>query len=389
MSDKIPQHQRAVELTAVGQPLQLNLKRPVPTPSPTQVLVKVLVVGINPHDAKARSYGLFAIPPWTPRPAFPSLVGNDVVGRVVSIGEQVKPGLSVGDVVVSHADLRQLDIAAETSPQHGTQQYAVADPAFLAKVPPRLENGLDAMGSIPTNAIAPLFALFASVPEQGKAGGLGIPAPWMHDVSAEWEQKIQDFDHKGTTVLVVGGGSNCGRWGVQLLKLAGIGRIVVVGGDEQEMKELGATHVIDRHGDVDEVLTRVREVVGNDLLYAYDAVNPPSGQVLAARALSTKTRGRLARLVRSPDADLTKLVENDVGFDLINVLGGSQFNTEIAARFWERIEGWMADGSLRATPWQSDFFQEDWSDAADKVNNLFDRYDRGERVVKMHFHVRE
>lgn len=389
MTTTPPTTQRALELVALKQPLQLSTTRTIPNPSPTQVLIKVLVAGLNPHDAKARSLGLFVVPPWSPRPAFPAVIGNDVVGRIVRVGDKVTRSLKVGDMVVAHADLRHLDIALETSSQHGLQEYAVADPEFLAKVPAGLVEGVDAVATVPTNAIAALFGLFASLPGESGVGGLGIPAPWMRDVSVEWEQKISNFDYKATTVLIVGGGSNCGRWAVQLLKLAGIGKIVVVGGSEQELKGLGATAVIDRHGDVEDVLGRVTQAADEDLVYAFDCVNPPSGQVLAARALSTKARGRLARLVRSPHLDLAGLTSNEAGFDVVNVLGSSQFNPDIAAPFWERLETWMADGSLHATPYERVSIREDWSDAAEKVNELLDRYDRGDRVVKTHFHFEE
>ena len=49
----------------------------------------------------------------------------------------------------------------------------------------------------------------------------------------------------------------------------------------------------------------------------------------------------------------------------------------------------MADGSLHATPYERVSIREDWSDAAEKVNELLDRYDLGDRVVKTHFHFEE
>ncbi len=50
--------------------------------------------------------------------------------------------------------------------------------------------------------------------------------------------------------LLLGGGSSCGKFAIQIAKLAGIGKIVSVGGSEQELKVFGATDVIDRHGDM-------------------------------------------------------------------------------------------------------------------------------------------
>ena len=380
--------QRALEVVEVAKPLQLNTNRQIPIPSPQQILIKVLVAGLNPHDAKSRSRGLFITPPFVDQSVLPAVLGNDVVGRIVSIGEAVKTArpLHVGDVVVTQADLRHnITSGGSTSAQNALQEYAVADPSFLSVVPSDLPNGLDAMATVPTNAIASLFALFAS-PATG-TGGLGIPAPWMSEVNPEWKEAVEKFDYGGTTVLVIGGGSNCGRWAVQLLKLAGIGKIVVVGGNEQELKTLGATAIVDRHGEEDEVLGRIHEAAGDDLLYAFDAVNPPSGQLLAARALSKEHRGSLSRLVRNPPLELEEQVsDKKAGFAVINVLGGSQFNPEIAVPFWERLEEWMRDGTLQGTPYRREPIKADWSDAADKVNELLDRYDHGARIEKTHFH---
>jgi len=43
--------------------------------------------------------------------------------------------------------------------------------------------------------------------------GLGIPASWMLGT--------EDYDYASTAILVVGNGSNCGQFVMQLAKLAG------------------------------------------------------------------------------------------------------------------------------------------------------------------------
>lgn len=115
---------------------------------------------------------------------------------------------------------------------------------------------------------------------------LGLPPPWAKE-SGRVEK-----------LLIVGGGSNCGKFAVQLSKLAGIQKIIVIDGHESQLKALGATDVIDRHGEEDAVVKKVRAVVGDDLVYAFDAVNMPDGLGLAFKALSGHTKGKLARLVR-------------------------------------------------------------------------------------------
>lgn len=112
-------------------------------------------------------------------------------------------------------------------------------------------------------------------------------------LSPSWTENAQTFNYTNITLLLVGGGSVAGWFAVQLAKIAGIGKVVVVGGRGHELKANGATHVLDRHGGQDVVLERIRSVVGDDLIYAYDVVNLPEGQLLALNALSSHTKGYL------------------------------------------------------------------------------------------------
>ncbi|KAI9880582.1 MAG: hypothetical protein M1823_006726, partial [Watsoniomyces obsoletus] len=121
---------------------------------------------------------------------------------------------------------------------------------------------------------------------------------------------------------------NCGRFAVQFAALAGIGRIVVVGGDEAELKSYGASHVLDRHGSDDVVLSRIRDIVGDELLYAYDTVNMPDKLHLAINALSTTKRGQLARLVPVGVPDETKIYPKKDGYQLLNVFGHPRVRVE-------------------------------------------------------------
>jgi NADPH2:quinone reductase len=122
---------------------------------------------------------------------------------------------AVGDRLVSHGSL-------DNYGQNGLQEYAVADLYATAKIPPSISD--DEAATLPTCVFAPLCAIFDS---------LNLPAPWA--------DTAQQYDRAGTTLLIVGGGSSCGRFGVQLAKLANIGKIVVVGGNEKELKAYGAT----------------------------------------------------------------------------------------------------------------------------------------------------
>ncbi|KAH8888034.1 putative alcohol dehydrogenase [Thozetella sp. PMI_491] len=331
----MPSTQKALVVSELGKPV---------------TLVKVTVAGLNPHDGKSRDYGLFIAND------LPSILTNDVVGKVTKLG-QGATGIAVNDRIVYHPSF------APGSTQNGLQEYAIADLWAAAKIPDSITD--DEAATLPTNIFAPLVALFEK---------LQIPAPWS--------PAAKKFDYAGAIILIVGGGSNCGRFGVQLAKLAGIGRIVVVGGDEAELKSYGATHVIDRHAPYETLLMRIREVVGDDLVYAYDAVSPVDGQLLALNALSTYKRGILARLIPTGPVDESKVLGKKAGFDVRDVFGSSHEQPELAVGFWSRVTGYLKNGQIRPLSYT---VKEGL--LANNVNSVLDAYKNGEAVTKTHIHL--
>lgn len=344
------QTQKALIVTAVGKPVSLVEDRSIPQPGSNQVQVKVSVAGINPHDHKARDRGLFI------SENLPAVLTNDVVGKVTRIGEGVS-GITVGDRIVSQPAF------TPGSTQNGLQEYAVADIGALARIPDSISD--DEAATIPTNLIASLVGLFDA---------LKIPAPWTPD--------SKSFDYANTALLIVGGGSNCGRFAVQLAKLANIGKIVVVGGNVEELTGYGATHVLDRHGGDDAVLERIQAVVGDDLIYAFDAINPPQGQVLAVNALSSHAKGTLARLVPVGPIDESKVKGKKAGFAVENVFGSSQVKHELSSPFWERLPGYLEAGSIKPLG-----YVVKKGLTAENVNEVLDAYRDGKAVTKTHIHI--
>lgn len=327
----------------------------VPQPAPKQVQIRVTVAALNPHDQKIRDNGLFI------KDSVPAILGSDITGVVTIVGPEVTK-FKAGDRIVSQSRI-------DGNSQKALQQYAVVDEQFSSKIPAGFSDH-DA-ASLPTNAAAALIALFDE-------SGLGIPAPWS--------SKAEAFDYVGTALLVLGGGSNCGRFGVQLAKLAGIGKIVVVGGSEEELRRYGATHILNRHDGNEAVLERIRDVVGDDLVYAFDAINLPTEQHLAISALSNSKNGTLARLRFSVGAiNESKIIgEKRMGYEAHNVLGLSHIKHETAKPFWDRVEGYLKNGSL--LPLRYAIVD---SLDANRVNELLDRYRDGKRVIQTHFRVSE
>ena len=118
--------------------------------------------------------------------ALPAVLTNDVVWRVVALGPDVSK-YAIGDLVVYHPAFNKPFFKI------GFQKQALADLDFSAKFPEGFTG--DDGATLPTNVIAPLVALF-------DAGNLAFPAPWTDEA--------KDFDYKSKTLLIMGGGSNCG-----------------------------------------------------------------------------------------------------------------------------------------------------------------------------------
>ncbi|RYO88007.1 hypothetical protein DL766_004982 [Monosporascus sp. MC13-8B] len=340
---------KALLVSEVGKPVTLVSDRLIPEPGANQVQVKVTVAGLNPHDEKSRDQGLLIT-------SLPSILTNDVVGRVTKLG-QGATNTVIGDRIVYQASL------APGSTQNGLQEYAIADLGALAKILDSITD--DEAATLPTNIIAPLVALFETL-----------------QILAPWSPAAKGFDYANAAILIVGGGSNCGRFGVQLAKLAGIGRIVVVGGDEAELKSFGATHVIDRQAGYETVLAHIRDIVGDDLVYAYDAVNPPDGQLLALNALSSHKQGALARLLPRDPVDESKILGKKAGFNVRDVFGSSYQHPRLAGGFWSRVMGYIEAGQIK--PLAYDVKK---GLLASNVNEVLDAYKDGKAVTKTHIHL--
>ncbi|KAL2830214.1 putative alcohol dehydrogenase [Aspergillus cavernicola] len=355
--------QKALIVSEIGKPVTLVSDWPIPEPSTDQVQVKVTVAGINAHDAKSRDWGLFILLDLSPATKqdpgatdLPSVLTHDVVGRVTKLGPGVTD-LAVGDRIVYQPSF------TPGSTQNGLQEYAIADLGALAKIPDSITD--DEAATLPTNIITPLVALFEA---------LQIPTPWS--------SAAKEFDYANTAILIVGGGSNCGQFGVQLAKLANIGRIIVVGGDQTKLESFGATHVIDRHAGYETILAKIRGIVGDDLVYAYDTINPPEGQLLALNALSSSKKGALARLLPLGPVDESKVLGKRAGFDVHDLFGSSHAHPELAAEFWSRAPRYLEAGQIKPLA-----YEVKKGLLPSNVNEVLDAYTDGKRVTKTHIHL--
>ncbi|EWZ28563.1 hypothetical protein FOZG_17772 [Fusarium oxysporum Fo47] len=191
--------QKTLLLDEVGKPLIVG-DRLIPQPGKNQLLVKVLVAGLNPHDQRTRDAGLYVT-------SMPYVLANDLVGEVVTAGTgEYSAKFTLGERVFGHT-------FAEGGFHNDFNGAGLSD---------------DEASTIPVIVLAGFIALFAS-------SGHGLPPPFSPEAKS--------FDFASVTLLVIGGGSNTGRAVVELAKLDGIGRIIAVAGhrDKATLESIGAT----------------------------------------------------------------------------------------------------------------------------------------------------
>jgi len=193
---------------------------------------------------------------------------------------------------------------------------------------------------------------------------LGLPAPW------------DDDKPRPDNILIVGGGSNCGKFAVQLAKLAKVPNIFVVGGDEVLLQKLGETQVFDRHLTEDDLVDKICKATGNNVSYALDAVNLPEGLGLTLKALSDDRPGKVARLLP------VGTVEDTKGHELLDVLGLFLYRNPLCVSFWERLSGYVEAGAIVPTSYS----MQDGLDA-DAVNAALDAYRDGKSKEKPQFRL--
>jgi putative PIG3 family NAD(P)H quinone oxidoreductase len=195
---QIPSTMIAIDPAEAGGPeVLIPVERPVPRPGPGELLVKVAAAGVNRPDVIQREGK------YPPPPGAPSIMGLELAGEVVALGEG--------------ADARLLGrLVTALVAGGGYAEYAVAPSGQCLAVPPSLTM-VEAAG-LPEN----LFTVWSNMFERGRA------AP-------------------GETVLIHGGTSGIGTIATMLAKIFGLSVIATAGTAYKCRRalEIGADHAID------------------------------------------------------------------------------------------------------------------------------------------------
>ncbi|KAH9216792.1 chaperonin 10-like protein [Leptodontidium sp. 2 PMI_412] len=278
---------QAILVEEIGKPMVLG-SRQTPQPQPGQFLVRVQSTMLLPHDTYGRDGGLFF------GDRLPFVIGTNISGIIESLGPNTA-SFQVGDRVFG------LGNPASLTPEFsGLQEYALLEAEACAKIP----NGFsfDQAATFPVNVITSIGALFHPL-------GFGFSAPF---------HESDKTDEKDTSILIIGGGSNVGKY--------------------------GATHVVDRHASEFEIASQIQSIVGEDGLdKIYDCVS--WDHTFPIGLLSTKTPGAL--LVLHPSQEAEKFVkEKGLDVRVQFIVGTSEFLQPLTKQVWECLPGWIEEGKL-------------------------------------------
>ncbi len=209
----IPTIMLALDPASPGGPeVLVPVERPVPMPGQCEVLVRVAAAGVNRPELMQRAGR------YPPPPGAPTILGLELAGEVVAVGEGVDP-IQLGQPVCALVG-------------GGAQaEYAVAPFGQCLPVPASLT--MIEAAAIPET----LFTVWTNLFERAYAT-------------------------EGDTVLIHGGTSGIGTMAIALCRLFGITAIVTVGSDAKRdaALALGAAHAINYR--TEDFVEAVREATG-------------------------------------------------------------------------------------------------------------------------------
>ncbi|KAI4163277.1 MAG: hypothetical protein LQ342_003012 [Letrouitia transgressa] len=257
-----PGHHLAAVLNAKDTPLELT-HRCTPTPGPDELLIDVKSVALNPVDHVMRDTGMLVS-------AYPTVLGSDVAGTVLSAGSSVGPAApKPGTRVAAFASAFYF----KGAPDYGGLQTRVVIPAYSAVTLPQRTSFNK--GSLLPMAVLTAFSGFNSI---------GVPLDTVYTA----------VDRPG--LLVWGGASSVGSAVVQVARTMGF-RVYATASlrHSEYLQSLGATRVFDyKDTDVEGKIVSAVKEDGATLRTGYLAAGPVQPCVDILKELKGDATAKLA-----------------------------------------------------------------------------------------------
>ena len=204
----------------------LKLKEiPEPKPKPNEVVFKVKAAGLNYDDI----WGMRGKPIQI---QMPHISGTDAAGQVIAIGDEVK-NIKVGDRIVSHGNISCRVCRACTE----GREYDCKERKVWG-----FQTG-------------PLWGGYCEITHLPEVNAVKIPDNISYDEAAaasmvlmtSWHMLVGRAKIKpGQTVLIMGGGSGMGTFGIQIAKLFGCDVITTASPDKLDRcLKIGADYAVD------------------------------------------------------------------------------------------------------------------------------------------------
>ncbi|KAJ3140069.1 hypothetical protein HK101_003578 [Irineochytrium annulatum] len=300
----IPTTQKALVANAKGDlSKQVVQDWPVPTIGDTDVLVRVEATGLNPVDFKIVKYGIFI-------ESYPTVLGSDGAGRVVSVGSKVTK-TKVGARVFFQGQIGNVRTST-------FQQYAAVGQDFVREIADSVNLDAAATLSVAAGTTAVGFGL------------IGVP--------------LNGKDVAGKHILIWGASTSVGHVAVQAAAKLGL-KVIATASPKyhDEVKALGASHVIDYRAH--DAVAQIRAIAGDDLVYALDTVGKESS-IKVIEALSNTKPAKIAVIAAQPE-DLADALKASPNKSAERVYGSVYANPHFIQPFLDVLVKWLNSGEFK------------------------------------------
>ena len=224
-------------------------------PGPNEVQVRVYAIALNPFDRIVQTLG-GVFTPWL---KFPAVIGSDVAGEVIAVGEKCNR-IKVGDRIFGLA--LGVDRIGNRPSEGGFQELVNLREVCCCRLPDRITY-VDA-------ATMPLALATA-------ASGLFLKNQLALDISSISTQKTFSSTTPNESVVIWGGATSVGMISIQLAKMAGY-RVLSTASPQNhaQILRLGASTVEDYRDN--KVIDKLLEATAGNRIAGILAIGAGSGK---------------------------------------------------------------------------------------------------------------
>ena len=300
---------------------------PEPVPKPNEVVFKVKCASLNYDDIWGMRGKPLAVP-------LPHISGTDAAGEVIAIGEDVK-NIKIGDRVVSHGNMSCRVCKLCTS----GREYDCKKRKIWGFETGPLWGGYCEVTHLPEVNVVKIPDNVTY--ESAAAASMTLLTSWHMLVG---RAKIQP----GQLVLIMGGSSGVGNYGIQIAKLFGCTVIATASPDKlNQLLELGADYAIDHrkedwHKEVRDIAKKIIKPFGDSP--GIDVIFEHIGGSHWNKELTLLKYGATIVTTGATTGYDAKTDLRHIFFKGINILGSTQgTRSEL-----EQALYWMSQGKIRS-----------------------------------------